>query len=266
MQLISRESPSHWYYPDGKCCHTVEKKDGSGPRPTTLADARKLGLYPSVTNILNVISKPELTAWLQEQAILASLTLPRIDGESQDDFAKRAVKDAEEYRDKAAGFGTAFHAGAEALSNRIGINQSDPVKPWLDKYKEWMDDNISSVVWSELRLVSTAHGYAGTADMLAHHKDHGLVLVDIKTQGIKPGKKPEPYKSWLYQLAAYWECLDYYEADAKLMNLIIDSTHPCEPIEHLWSGEEANRGVDAFLSAYQIWRIQKDYNPTEARK
>src|SRR5436190_23373532 len=47
---------------------------------STLRDARKLGLLPSVTNILGVITKPELTAWLQEQAVLAALTLPRLEG------------------------------------------------------------------------------------------------------------------------------------------------------------------------------------------
>jgi hypothetical protein len=83
-----------------------------------LRDARKFDLVPSVTNVLGVIAKPELTAWLQEQAVLAALTLPRIDGESEDVFAKRVVTDSLTTRDGAADFGTAFHHGAERVAQR----------------------------------------------------------------------------------------------------------------------------------------------------
>ena len=84
MKLFSPDS-AHWYQRDGVACHTVPSLKGE-PRPTTLRDARKLGLLPSVTNILGVIAKPELTAWLQEQAVMAALTLPRIAGETEDAF------------------------------------------------------------------------------------------------------------------------------------------------------------------------------------
>jgi hypothetical protein len=57
-------------------------------RPTTLRDARKLGLLPSVTNVLGVINKPELVEWKMTQAVLAALTLPRRDGEDLGVFAK----------------------------------------------------------------------------------------------------------------------------------------------------------------------------------
>ncbi len=57
--------------------HTVLSAKGI-PRPTPLRDARKLALLPSVTNILGVIAKPELTAGLQEQAVMAALTLSRM--------------------------------------------------------------------------------------------------------------------------------------------------------------------------------------------
>ena len=85
MKLFSPDS-AHWYQRDGVPLHTVLSAKGE-PRPTTLRDARKLGLLPSVTNILGVIAKPGLTSWLQEQAVLAALTLPRIEGESEDAFA-----------------------------------------------------------------------------------------------------------------------------------------------------------------------------------
>jgi len=101
--------------------HTVLSAKGE-PRPTTLRDARKLNLLPSVTNIIGVIAKPELTAWLQEQAVMAALTLPRLPGETEDAFARRVVEDSLTTRDGAADFGTAFHHGAERVAKTLEVD------------------------------------------------------------------------------------------------------------------------------------------------
>src|SRR3982750_1919915 len=101
MKLIEREPASHWYLPDGTPFYEVEKKDGSGKRPATLADARKAGALPSVTNVLGVLAKPGLDAWRIEQGIVAALTLPRRADEPLDAFAHRVVGDMGEQVEKA---------------------------------------------------------------------------------------------------------------------------------------------------------------------
>ena len=68
MILIQREAPSHWYLRDGRPFHEIAKQDGSGNRPVTLADARKVFALPSVTNVLGVLAKPGLDAWKIEVA------------------------------------------------------------------------------------------------------------------------------------------------------------------------------------------------------
>ena len=60
---------NHWYTRNGVPQYTVEAKKG-GQRNTTLRDARAMGLVPSVTTILNIIAKPGLTLWLQQQVLL----------------------------------------------------------------------------------------------------------------------------------------------------------------------------------------------------
>lgn len=91
MKLFNPDN-AHWYKRDGEPLHSVLSGRGE-PRPTTLRDARKLGLLPSVTNILGVINKPELVEWKMTQAVLAALTLPRLEGEGEDAFARRVVDD-----------------------------------------------------------------------------------------------------------------------------------------------------------------------------
>jgi hypothetical protein len=269
MKLFSPDS-AHWYQRDGVACHTVPSLKGE-PRPTTLRDARKLGLLPSVTNILGVIAKPELTAWLQEQAVMAALTLPRIAGETEDAFAKRVVADSQTTRDGAADFGAAFHHGAERVAHTLEVDTQHPAANWLSHYRDWYQANALVLRWTEKVMVHPEGYYAGTADLLIEHPVHGLTLVDLKTMKVKPGTKATPYKSWCYQLAAYRYALlsspgfDTTSGEpVKCMNLIVNSNEPSAPIEHVWSDEEMERGWRAFMSAHQLWVIEKGYDPAVA--
>jgi hypothetical protein len=267
MKLFSPDS-AHWYQRDGVPLHSVASAKGE-PRPTTLRDARKLGLLPSVTNILGVIAKPELTAWLQEQAVMAALTLPRIAGESEDAFAKRVVADSQTTRDGAADFGTGFHHGAERVAKTLEVDAKHPAAEWLRHYRDWYQVNALALHWTERVLVHPEGCYAGTADLLIDHAVHGPTLVDLKTMKMKSGSpcgRPPvmtPYKTWCYQLAAYRYALGQ---PVKCMNLVVNSVEPSVPIEHVWSDEEMESGWRAFMAAHQLWVIEKGYDPAAKEK
>jgi hypothetical protein len=239
--------------------HTVPSLKGE-PRPTTLRDARKLGLLPSVTNILGVIAKPELTAWLQEQAVMAALTLPRIAGETEDAFARRVVEDSLTTRDGAADFGTAFHHGAERAAQTLEVDPKHPAAEWLRHYRVWYQGNAMTLRWTEKVLVHPEGCYAGTADLLIDHAVHGPTLVDLKTMKMKAGMKMTPYKTWCYQLAAYRYALGL---PVKCMNLVVNSNEPSVPIEHVWSDTEMESGWQAFMAAHRLWCIEKNYDPSQ---
>jgi hypothetical protein len=282
MKLFSPDA-AHWYQRNGQPLHTVLSSKGQ-PRPTTLRDARQLNLLPSVTNILGVIAKHELTAWLQEQAVMAALTLPRLPGEAEDAFARRVVADSQSTRDGAADFGTAFHAGAERLANTPTqeVDAANPAADWLRHYREWYQGNVAQLHWTEKVLVNDALGYAGTADLFIQHAVHGPTLVDLKTMKFPTGRKsstsrpcplpdrggegagrPKPYKSWCYQLAAYRKALGQR---VTCLNLIVNSNEPSAPMEQVWSEAEMEAGLQAFEAAQKLWAIEKAYNPTEKRK
>ena len=258
MKLFSPDS-AHWYQRDGSPLHTVLSAKGE-PRATTLRDARKLGLLPSVTNILGVIAKPGLTSWLQEQAVLAALTLPRIAGESEDAFAKRVVEDSLTTRDGAADFGTAFHHGAEQIAKSLEVDRADLLTSWLDLYRDWFQQNVVDCRWTEQRVVSSLFGYAGTADLLIEHRVHGLCLVDLKTMKLNPKYKIKPYSTWCYQLAAYRAALG---VRATCINLIVNSVTPEMPVEHVWTESEMESGLRAFMAARELWNIENNYNPAQ---
>jgi len=221
-----------------------------------------------VTNVIGVIAKPELTAWLQEQAVMAALTLPRLPGETEDAFARRVVGDSQTTRDGAADFGTAFHHGAERVAQSLEVDPADALAPWLTLYRDWFQANCRRVLWTERVLVNAQLGYAGTADLLIEHRTLGLTLVDLKTQGVKAAMGPSTYKSWGYQLAAYRQallpslgCGTTSGEPVACMNLIMNSREPHPPVEAPWSEEHLADGWEAFKAAHKLWTIEKGYAP-----
>ncbi len=239
--------------------HTVIGANGE-ERQTTLRDARRMGLLPSVTNVLGILAKEGLTNWRIESAILSALTLPRKEGEPLDAFARRVVEDAESKRNEAAAFGIALHHGAQMVANSpLDVtDQKDPLFPWLKPYKDWYMSVCVRPIFAERILTMPAFGIAGTADLCFVHKEHGLVLVDIKTQGFG-ARGYRVYSTWLYQLAAYAKMLG---TPCRVMNVIVDSDRPGGPLEHRWSEEEVERGWDVFKAALGIWRAEKRYDPS----
>src|SRR5262245_25607028 len=200
MILIQRQPASHWYLRDGTPFHEIAKKGGSGNRPVTLADARRVFALPSVTNVLGVLAKPGLDAWKSEQGILSALTLPRKPDEDLGGFAQRAVADMGEQGGKAPDVGTASHAGCEVY----GLNKQLPEDPRLMEHLrgwiEWFDANVERVGSMEQVYVHREVGYAGRVDMVALLKDVGWAVIDFKTQKIKRSAKGEAkpvfYETW----------------------------------------------------------------------
>lgn len=65
----------HWYDQKGQPAYEVKGANGN-MRPTTLRDARKLDLVPSVTTVMSVQDKPALLNWKQNQILDAAINDP----------------------------------------------------------------------------------------------------------------------------------------------------------------------------------------------
>ena len=245
LQIAKPDTASHWYLVDDKTgvksFHSVPysgKRGQNGEtRKTTLRDARKVGAFPSVTNVLGILHKDFLEAYKINQAILASLTLPRIEGELDHDFAKRVVKDAKEHAASAARLGSRVHEVGEQFLKGIGSGKSIEAgeriegrdlekvcQPLLSlilaikPHNSWTDDDLTEF------YVSHPLGFAGTCDgmqwidpsipfvreklceagyhNLANAGQPIVAMVDIKTRGADT-KKPLVYETDILQLSAY---------------------------------------------------------------
>jgi hypothetical protein len=248
MRLISEPQQSaHWYTSTGEAAHDSD-----------LRRARKENLYPSVTSVLQVKSKPGLDAWKRQEAILAALTLPRRPGESDQDFAARVAIDMTETSSKAARIGTMIHNYAEQLT--LGMDEPVPPQGYeavCNMLREWIADNLDDGI-AESTMVSTEYGYAGRMDWSGvFQKSGGYGILDFKTQNVKPGSKPVFYPEHCYQLAAYAE-----GKPMELVNVII-GVHPENPLIEVrhWKEDEIQDGWDIFRHLLRVWQIERGYRP-----
>lgn len=239
----------------------------------TLREAKELGLLPSVTTFLQIIDKPELDLWNQEQAIHAALTLPRKAGESEDDFAHRVVEDAEAQSETAMKFGSDIHCAIDDYF--MGNPIPEPMQPWLKAFKEWADNDIEQVLAHEEIVGIAMHGlaYAGRMDLLCRLKSYpGISLVDFKTQRVKKDakgiKKPVFYPEWILQLCAYAATDTVQNIIRKhngvdvdnLISVVIDSSEPGPVFVKRW--EDSIKPWQAVRNAYDLWCFMKGYTPT----
>jgi hypothetical protein len=241
----------HWYAP---------QPDGSviARHDATLREARKEGLYPSVTTVnKSVRANGQLIAWLKGEIVRAVEGNPRFSGESDDDYHRRIDTASSQKASDAADFGTALHDAIEHYPNPC---KDARLQPWLDAFAPWYHDNIDCAWGQEVRMCDTRIGIAGTMDFIGVHKQHGVIVADWKTAGVKKGK-PSFYDSWPEQLAFYAKASQFIRGlpeTPRCMSVVINRNEPERPYEKLWTNEEIQEAWRRFLcTAYTYFSSQK---------
>lgn len=123
-------------------------------------------------------------------------------------------KDYRKVRDNAATLGSCAHfmiecylKGQEPDLDSIPKDLQDKATVAFDKFKGWWSYGSYKLLSSEAQMVSEAHRFGGTADIVAVDPSGDVHLVDIKTSsGI--------YLSYRCQLAAYRQLCDENRATA----------------------------------------------------
>jgi len=258
--IIKPDRSGHWYTADGSPAYEVPYKDASkGMRNTTLADARKLKLLPSVTTILGVIAKEGLTAWKLEQMLLAALTITRLPDEPEDSWVKRIADDGKDTASRAANLGTRTHKAVDNWITDKEITDDEELFDALLAYIDWHKANISEVLYTEMPFGCDA-GYGGKVDLVARLKNSWHAVIDLKTKSTQKGKPIEPYIEWGMQLAAYRKGLTLPDK-CKLLNVVISTTEPQRLEVFDWT-DKMDVLYHGFYQAFGLWRFIKDFDPT----
>lgn len=261
---------AHWYDLSGLPVFEVKKADGIGMRKTTLADARKQNLLPSVTGILKLLDKPGLNLWKQEQVALAVLTTPRKEAEADDVFVKRVLHEEEQHEQEArqaADLGKEIHSAFESYFS------GDEVPAAMETYVRKAIERILAFgqkISPEVILVGD--GYAGTTDLIQDCEDHWRIG-DIKSAK----NLPDPTKggAWFehrLQLAAYARAFqDRLKGAGEELkpiipyNIYVSTTSPglfvvCEHED--WESAY-ERGFAPLVS---IWQYANRYRPNNPKR
>lgn len=205
--------PHYYDRVTGHLLPDVEIKSRPGYyREPHLGDARKVLALPSVTTILNIISKPGLTSWQMDQVAKAAWERA---GQAEtlilEDFTKLTVSVSKEWVDWTAGFGTAVHWHVNRLLRKRQELETYgiwPIYPNAEELAEatisFLDNNGFEITETEKHMVNPSLGFGGTADLLGTHYGEPC-LVDLKTQSA-PLTTYDPEHA--LQLVAYDELLD----------------------------------------------------------
>ena len=237
----------HFYWPDGRPCYEVPSADGKKMVKPDIRHAKKLGLYPGTTTIIREAAKPGLERWKQTQAILSALTLPRLDGESLDSFAERALRDSGEQAKKAAERGVSIHGAIQAHYE---------AQDYPDEYKVFVANTVLAIDlkygehswWAETSF-SHPLGFGGKADL--HAELGSPIVIDIKTKEFSEPVGKLAYDEHCIQLAAYREGLELPKAVCS--NVFVSVNNPGLVHIHEWPEEELQRGWRMFQALLDYW-------------
>ena len=241
----------HWYDKHGEPNHFAGK-DGKG---TTLREARKLDLYPSVTTVGQVVAKFALTNWLQEEAAMMGQE-PQFAGqcEQYDSFrhwAKSVVAASREKTMAKADAGTDIHDILEQFM--LGNDVAPEHMKMCNAVHMCLMENCGEQEWVMEERFASELGYGGMCDL--HSAEW---VVDYKTKD-EVDDKTRGWPEQAEQLAAYANGLDV--PHARLANLFVSRTPPAEdePWDVKFFEHKDEYAWDRFKATLALWQISKKY-------
>lgn len=259
----------HWYDKDGNPMHEVKSADGKKMVKTTLVQARKLNLYPSVTTCFKLLNKHGVNEWkldtllkvVQEKGITGQ-------GLTAYEFKSILMKHAEKEMNQGADEGTEIHKviekyfmEGETSDNAKHQHIAVQVRGIIASLMEGKRHEVEC----EKNVVNIYEGYAGCIDLLAI-SDSQVLLADIKTTSEKNYAKylKKPYIEWGQQLAAYFRTLTneeyFFEKGFSIVSIVACRDTGNVDI-YRWSSEEIEKCWKMFKNLLGYYQELNNYKP-----
>lgn len=262
-EFIKQKNSGHFYNKDG------ERVPGS-----TLKEARKDNLFPSVTTVMNIVHKEQLEIWKREQILKASIEVNQAIDETEEEYVKRVIVESDNLSRDARDWGKIVHQHVEDYLEGKKIITKDMAPRTLlafDNLVKWIDENLIKGE-TEKSLCSTEHRFGGTPDWFGETESNGFAVLDWKTQGVKKRfmkrkqiweEKPVFYPEHIIQLAAGGIMIKetYDVVPDSYISIVVDSNEDNAGYYSVkvWDVEDVLWGKEMFLSILQTWRLYKKY-------
>lgn len=265
----------HYYCSEtGAPRYQVKTADGSKLRDTTIADARKLKLLPSVTEIMKVASQDGLIFWQQNQVLEAVLDLGTgLASKNLDQWKGMIIQESQKIGKEAAKKGSEIHDALEQAFTHGYVDEECHFElySFIVPIYDFLHQTFGTGFIPEK---SFAHklGFGGKVDLHRVDKQYikctdntnfeilektGIVI-DFKTKPDKAFSKQMKYDNHDMQLGAYRIGLDIPQA--KCYNLFISHETPgnFELVEA--SEQDLKRGEGMFKSLLEFWKLKNKYD------
>lgn len=254
----------HWYDNQGQPQYTVIGANGE-ERDTTLRDARKFNLVPSVTTIIGCADKPGLVQYREKQLLDACIETPWREEYFYDKYKKEVISRSKEHSSNAAKKGTAIHNALEQYytDETVIINVKSIIYPVISL----LEKEFPGIKWTPERSFSHPLGFGGKVDMSA-----GGIILDFKTKDTDDISKMVMYDEHGMQTAAYAVGLntntpdeicypDDQLKDIKRYDLFISTRVP--GLLKLEESTDFIRDWRMFKSLLDFWQLKNKYVPGE---
>lgn len=267
----------HWY-----------DRHGNSRHDSTLRDARKDNLIPSVTTVLGYWKSPFLEDWGANQRLFqfCNYVVDRVaDGERSAEQALeylRIIGDEDEksdyrkqqlgmikglghtYLNSTADFGTAVHLELENYNLDINYEVKEEYKVYCDPYIRWYSENIKKVLYAERTMADIELIAAGTVDLTFEGLDGYIYILDYKTRKISGRDSNDWRFKDCAQMSVYAEILrkelelDYLP---KCISFGIATNNPGQISVKRWTEDDVKVGLEYYKHMVQCWCINNKYKP-----
>ena len=211
---------------------------------------------PSVTTILNVISKPALMPWAVKMGAewFRDNRKDYLKGDIKLDDMVKGIKGAYRKKSQAAlNIGEEVHAWCEqAIKFKLGVGtmpsmpENEIVRESIENFRDWTKENDVKWLSSEEKVYNRKYKYAGTVDAIA--EVNGVFgVIDFKTS-------KRLYDEYDLQVSAYGETIeDIYGRDCESSWLLrFDKEDGSFESKELQSGDHAENFM-AFYGALCLY-------------
>lgn len=272
---------THWYSNAGEPMHKVPNKSKPGElRDTTLRDARKLKLNPSVTTVTKIIDKGDtLLEWQIRQALYSASVHPdgwpefacddngclREDDPAFRKWAAYCRRDARLQVDVKAERGSILHdAMMRAHHSRHTIEPQ--YHAHVDGMMEMLHKQFGERRWIAEKTFACPEGFGGSVDLQTADDDDDQIILDYKFKdfGAEAFADQFVYDEHKMQLGGY--SIGLRKPRARLFNAFGSISDPGRVLLHAHTKEDAEHGREMFMAALKFWQIKHKYVPDWTEK
>lgn len=212
--------------------------------------------YPSVTSVLKVLNKPELSYWMKKLVFEAMAKDPTLDEKvaCMADFKVMKLSGADgsithEIIDQY--WKTGKYPSIQATAEKLAITtyRVDSIANYIEAFKKFVELHKPKLVESEGMIYSHKHKYAGTYDGVFEFGGHTWLLDWKTSNGI--------YPEYRIQLTAYKEALKELGKPVDKMGIIQLKDNGAFVFEEVQDIEDGAKLFDVFRAILYVFNWQK---------